>query len=155
MSFAKVANKCDECDSPLKDGKCRGCNKTAELCDCDWDTEEKAKGHHLQKVMELSEQFIIKIAEEQYSKNAPADVKAKDLDWLDEKTRREIKENGKSEEYKPFDRPHNPPGAVKDEKTWNRAKKAVKKYWKGYSEPWAVVFDVYKKMHGKVKKKKK
>jgi hypothetical protein len=42
-----------------------------------------------------------------------------------------------------------------DEKIWNRAKKTVKKYWKKYDEPWKVVVDVYRKMGGKFKKKKK
>lgn len=42
-----------------------------------------------------------------------------------------------------------------DEKTWNHAKKVVKKYFSHYKEPWAVVYDVYKKMHGKEKEKHK
>jgi outer membrane translocation and assembly module TamA len=107
------------------------------------------------KVAVLAEQFVIKIAEHQYAETAPKDVKAEDLDWIDEKTRREIQENGKKEEYKPFDKSHNPPGAIASEKTWDRAKKAVKPYWKKYEEPWATVFHVYKMMGGKVKKSKK
>lgn len=99
----------------------------------------------------MVDEFLVSIAESE----VPQDVKAKDLNWIDEETRREIRENGKKEEYIPFDKSHNPPGAVASEKTWDRAKKAVKKYWKNYEEPWAVVFSVYQKMGGKPKKKKK
>lgn len=45
--------------------------------------------------------------------------------------------------------------AAVDEKTWNHAKKVVKKYFSHYDQPWAVVYDVYKKMHGKEKEKHK
>lgn len=107
------------------------------------------------KVAELADVFAIKLAEEHYENNAPEDVKASDLTWIDDVSRREILENGKNPEYKPFDKAHNPPGLIADEKTWNKAKKAVKKYWKKYSEPWAVVYDVYRKMGGKKKKKSK
>lgn len=110
---------------------------------------------NIDKVAQMVDEFIIKVAESQYDSEAPQDIKAKDLDWVDEETRREIKENGKKEEYIPFDKAHNPPGVIASEKIWNRAKKAVKKYWKGYEEPWAVVYDVYRKMGGKSKKKKK
>jgi hypothetical protein len=106
------------------------------------------------KVAELAEEFVVKIAEHQYANDAPPDVKAKDLDWIDEQTRQEIIENGKSEEYIPFDKSHNPPSMIASEKTWKRAKKAVKPYWKKYKEPWAVVMDVYSKMGGKPKRKK-
>jgi hypothetical protein len=109
----------------------------------------------LQKLAELAEEFAIKIAEAHYAGKEPEDVKAEDLSWIDEQTFQEIKENGTSQEYIPFDKSHNPPGAVASEKTWNRAKKAVKPYWKKYSEPWAVVMDVYQKMGGKSKKRKK
>ena len=108
-----------------------------------------------EKVAELAEEFTVKIAERHYEDNAPEDVTADDISWIDEETRREIKENGKNDEYKPFDKVHNPPGAIASEKTWDRAKKAVKKYWKKYKEPWAVVYDVYRKMGGKPKKKSK
>lgn len=107
------------------------------------------------KVAELADEFLVKIAERHYEDNAPEDCKAKDLSWIDEETRREIKENGKKHEYIPFDKAHNPPGAIANEKIWNKAKKAVKKYWKKYDEPWAVVYDVYRKMGGKPKKKSK
>lgn len=109
----------------------------------------------LEKLAELAQEFAIKIAEEHYGRNEPKDVTTKDLDWIDEQTRQEIIENGTKEEYIPFDKSHNPPGAVASEKTWNRAKKAVKPYWKKYKEPWAVVMDVYQKMGGKSKKHKK
>lgn len=107
-----------------------------------------------EKVAELAEEFMVKIAEHHYEGHEPEDCKASDLKWIDEETRKEIRENGTNEEYKPFDKSHNPPGAIASEKTWDRAKKAVKKYWKKYKEPWAVVFSVYQKMGGKAKKKK-
>ena len=106
---------------------------------------------NVDRIAQMVDEFLVSIAESE----EPQDVKAKDLDWIDEETRKEIRENGKKEEYIPFDKSHNPPGAIASEKTWNRAKKAVKKYWKGYEEPWAVVYDVYRKMGGKPKKKKK
>lgn len=107
------------------------------------------------KVAQLAEEFVVKLAEKHYDDHAPDDVKSKDLTWIDEETRREIQDNGKKPEYKPFDKAHNPPGAISNEKIWDRAKKSVKKYWKNYSEPWAVVYDVYRKMGGKAKKKPK
>jgi hypothetical protein len=109
---------------------------------------------NLEKLAELAREFAIKVAEEHYDKNAPADIKAKDIDWIDEETRREIRDNGKQDEYIPFDKSHNPPSGL-EPKTWKRAKKAVKSYWKKYDEPWAVVYDVYRKMGGKPAKKKK
>lgn len=108
-----------------------------------------------EKVAQLADEFLVKIAEHHYDNNPPPNVKAKDLHWIDEETRQEIRENGKKEEYIPFDKPHNPPGAIASEKTWNRAKKAVKKHWKKYDEPWAVVYHVYRNMGGKPKKKSK
>jgi len=108
-----------------------------------------------EKIAKLAEEFLVKVAEHHYEAHAPPNVKAKDIDWVDEETRREIKENGKNEEYKPFDKAHNPPGAIASEKTWDKAKKAVKKYWKKYDEPWAVVYHVYRNMGGKPKKKSK
>lgn len=107
------------------------------------------------KVCELADRFQVKLAEHKYEKEAPPNVKADDLEGIDEQTRSEIKFNAKSPEYQPFDKTHNPPGAVGSEKTWDRAKKAVKKYWKGYDEPWAVVMHVYQNMGGKSKKRKK
>lgn len=109
----------------------------------------------LEKLAELADQYIIKIAEHHYEENAPPNVKADDLDWIDDQTRAEIKFNGKSHTYQPFDKAHNPPGVVGGEKTWDKAKKAVKKYWKKYDEPWAVVMHVYKNMGGKTKKRSK
>jgi hypothetical protein len=109
----------------------------------------------LEKIAALAEEFVVKIAEYCYEGKAPPDKKSKDITWVDAETRQEIKENGTQEEYKPFDKSHNPPGAIADEKTWKRAKKAVKPYWKNYDEPWATVFHVYREMGGKVKKKSK
>lgn len=103
------------------------------------------------KVAELADQFQVKIAERHYDEHAPQDVKSKDISWVDEETRQEIKANGKNSKYLP----HNPPGAIASEKTWDKAKKAVKKYWKKYDEPWAVVYSVYRRMGGKPKKKKR
>lgn len=108
-----------------------------------------------EKIAELADEFTIKLAEKQYDEQAPEDIKSKDITWIDEETRREIQDNGKKPEYKPFDKSHNPPGAIGSEKIWDRAKKSVKKYWKKYDEPWAVVYDVYRKMGGKPKKKSK
>lgn len=82
---------------------------------------------------------------------APENAKADDLTWLPEKERALIKINGKDAHYWPS----NPPASISSEKIWDKAKKAVKKYWKKYDEPWAVVFDVYRKMGGKTKKGKK
>lgn len=103
------------------------------------------------KVAEIAEEYAIKLAEKHYGANAPDEVSADDLTWLDAGERWLIKQNKDNEKYLP----HNPPGTIASEKTWDRAKKSVKKYWKKYKEPWAVVFDVYRKMGGKLKKKKK
>lgn len=82
-----------------------------------------------EKVAELAEEFAIKIAEYQYENEAPQDVKG-DISWLDE-------------------------NAAIDPKIWRRAKKVVKKYWKKYEDPWAVVYDVYRKMGGPTQSKSK
>lgn len=104
------------------------------------------------KIAELAQYFTVVLAAEE---NTFPNVKAKDLDWIDDQAREEIKSNGKSLEYIPFDKDHNPPGMVASEKIWNKAKKAVKKSWKKYDEPWAVVYHVYQNMGGKPKKRKK
>ena len=103
------------------------------------------------KVAELAEQFIEKIAAHHYEEQAPEDKKAEDIKWITEEERRLIKDNGTDSTFKP----HNPPASVASEKTWDRAKKVTKKYWKNYKEPWAVVYHVYRQMHGKPKKKHK
>jgi hypothetical protein len=103
------------------------------------------------KVAELAEQFAIKLAEHDYQEKAPEDKKAEDIKWITEEERKLIKENGTNPTFKP----HNPPASVASEKTWDRAKKVTKKYWKNYKEPWAVVYHVYKNMGGKKPKKKK
>lgn len=105
------------------------------------------------KVTEIAEQFIVKLAV--YEGKEPENITANELDWLDEQSRAEIKFNGKSEEYQPFDKSHNPPSTILDPKVWSRAKKSVKKYWKKFEEPWAVVYKVYRDMGGKAKKAKK
>lgn len=107
---------------------------------------------NFQKIEELAQEFQVKLA---LKDEAPPNVRAKDIKWIDEETRQEIKDNGKNHEYIPHDKSHNPPGAIASEKTWDKAKKAVKKYWKKYDEPWAVVYHVYENMGGKPKKKKK
>jgi hypothetical protein len=109
----------------------------------------------IDKMCQLADEFMAKIAAHNYEDNPPPNVKASELDWIDEETRKEIKSNGKDPEYKPFDKAHNPPGAIASEKTWDKAKKAVKKHWKKYDEPWAVVYHVYRNMGGKPKKKSK
>lgn len=43
-----------------------------------------------------------------------------------------------------------PPAWVGSEGTWDRAKKSVQKNWGRYSQPWAVVTHVYKKMGGTI-----
>jgi hypothetical protein len=108
-----------------------------------------------EKVMALAEEFTIKLAESEYEDKAPKAAKSEDITWVDEETRREIRENGKAKEYIPFDKSHNPPTSIVDEKIWARAKKAVKKYWKNYEEPWATVYKVYRDMGGRPKGKKK
>lgn len=103
--------------------------------------------------LKLAEKFETKL--EAYAAKekaeAPSDCKTDQLDWLDDRERSLIKINGKDSEYWP----HNPPASIASEKIWDKAKKAVKKYWKKYDEPWAVVFDVYRNMGGKPKKQKK
>lgn len=103
------------------------------------------------KVAEVAENYLIKIVAAQNDAHAPDEVKADDLTWLDAGERWLIQQNGTNDKYLP----RNPPSIVASEKTWDKAKKSVKKYWKKYEEPWAVVYDVYRKMGGKLKKKKK
>jgi hypothetical protein len=99
-----------------------------------------------EKVAALAEEFIIKLAEYQLSDSAPADKKASDFSPEEASFIRSLskKDNNEAQDVNDV-----------DEKVWKRAKKAVKKYWKGYKEPWAVVYDVYRKMGGKPTKKKK
>lgn len=100
------------------------------------------------KVAELAKEFAIKLAEHSYADKAPTDKKASDFSPEEEAFINSIakKDNNQAQDVNDADL---------DEKTWKRAKKAVKKYWKKYDEPWAVVYDVYRKMGGKPKKKKK
>lgn len=94
------------------------------------------------KVAKLAEEFQIKLAEQQ----VPADKKASDFSPHEEAFINSLseKDNNQAQDENEI-----------DEKTWKRAKKAVKKYWKKYDEPWAVVYDVYRKMGGKPAKKSK
>ena len=99
-----------------------------------------------EKVADLAEEFVLKIAEHQYETSAPADKKASDFspserDFINSLSK---KDNNQAMDENDL-----------DEKVWKRAKKTVKKYWKKYDEPWAVVYDVYRKMGGKPQKKKK
>lgn len=124
----------------------------------------------LEKMTELAEKFTIKLAEHQYEEQAPEDVKASDIIGISQeelnfinkmadihylipkkpslKERSQLKGHGPSNLLVDDN-------AVVDEKIWQRAKKVVKKYWNKYDEPWAVVYDVYRKMGGKSKKSKK
>jgi hypothetical protein len=98
------------------------------------------------KVAELAEEFVIKIAENQYATKAPADKKASDFSPEEASFIKSLsnKDSNQAQDVN-----------LIDEKVWKRAKKAVKKYWKKYDEPWAVVYDVYRKMGGKPTKKSK
>lgn len=98
------------------------------------------------KVADLAKEFNIKIAEEAYDSKAPADKKAKDFSPEEQKFINNIakQDNNQAQDV-----------SYLDEKVWKRAKKTVKKYWKKYDEPWAVVYDVYRKMGGKPAKKSK
>lgn len=99
-----------------------------------------------EKVAELAKEFTIKIAEQQYADKAPADKKASDFSPEEASFIKSLskKDNNQVQDVN-----------LIDEKVWKRAKKAVKKYWKKYDEPWAVVYDVYRKMGGKPTKKSK
>jgi hypothetical protein len=99
-----------------------------------------------EKVAALAEEFTIKIAENQYAEKAPADKKASDFSPEEESFINSLSKNDNNQVQDI---------SLLDEKTWKRAKGAVKKYWKKYDEPWAVVYDVYRKMGGKPQKKKK
>lgn len=92
----------------------------------------------LAKVAELAEAFQIKLAEQQYATKAPADKKASDFSPEEASFINSISKKDNNQAQDEND--------DIDEKTWKRAKKAVKKYWKKYDEPWAVVYDVYRKM---------
>jgi hypothetical protein len=99
-----------------------------------------------EKIAELAKEFTIKLAEKSYDEKAPADKKASDFSPEEQAFIKSLskKDNNPAQDSNDL-----------DEKVWKRAKKTVKKYWKKYDEPWAVVYDVYRKMGGKPKKKKK
>jgi hypothetical protein len=98
-----------------------------------------------EKLNHLVDEFIVKIAEMQMT-----DLRATDLHWLEPKDQKELSDWGHD-----YPAVGNPSAWIADEDIWNKAKKAVRKSWKKYKEPYAVIADVYKKMGGKVKKKKK
>jgi hypothetical protein len=102
------------------------------------------------KVSELAEEFAIKVAEHHYSEREPKSIRAKDLTFLDKEERDYVARMGKN-----WDSPLNPPPWVADKKTWERAKKAVKPYWKKQEEPFGTTAFIYRQMGGKIKKKKK
>jgi hypothetical protein len=108
------------------------------------------------KLAELAEEFAIKLIEHQYENDAPEDIKSSDLDALaaQDVGALSLKERSQLKGHGPSNLLVDDNAAV-DEKIWNRAKKVVKKYWNKYDEPWAVVYDVYRKMGGKAKKKPK
>lgn len=99
-----------------------------------------------EKIAELAKEFAIKLAEKQYDESAPAAKKASDFSPEEQSFIKSLskKDNNQAQDANDL-----------DEKVWKRAKKTVKKYWKKYDEPWAVVYDVYRKMGGSIKKKKK
>ena len=98
-----------------------------------------------EKVAELAEEFTIKIAENQFAEKAPTDKKASDFSPEEQSFIKSLsKDNNQAQDVNDI-----------DEKVWKRAKKVVKPYWNKYEEPWAVVYDVYRKMGGKSKKKSK
>lgn len=93
----------------------------------------------------LVDQYLVKVAE--YTMK---DIRAKELNWLEPEDQKELSNWGHDYPAK-----GNPSSWIADEEIWNKAKKAVRKRWKKYKEPYAVVAAVYKDMGGKVKKKKK
>lgn len=98
------------------------------------------------KVAELAEKFQIKLAENKYENEAPPAKKASDFSPEEASFIRSVAKQDNNAAMDENDI---------DEKVWKKAKKAVKKYWKKYDEPWAVVYHVYKNMGGKKAKKKK
>lgn len=102
-------------------------------------------------LLKLAEYLEVKWATEV----APKAVTSGQLTQLTPEERAEVKAQGKNEEYKPFDKAHNPPSWAKNKAIWDRAKKAVKPYRKNYKEPWSVISHVYFQMGGEKKHKSK
>lgn len=100
----------------------------------------------LEKLAALADEFVIKLAEYHYDDSAPADKKASDFGPEEASFIKSVSKKDNN--------PAQDEGNAIDEKTWKRAKKTVKKYWNKYDEPWAVVYDVYRKMGGGKPKKK-
>lgn len=96
------------------------------------------------ELLKLATIFAIKVA---LSSNITAD----DLE-LNNEDREYIRGMGKS-----YDEPNhpNPPSFIASEKTWKREKKILKKRWKKYDQPYAVLTDLYEKLGGKFKSKKR
>jgi hypothetical protein len=82
--------------------------------------------------------------------DAPKNVKAKDITWISEEDRKQLKNWGTQKEVV-----GNPPSWVENKAIWTRAKKEVKKHWKKYEEPYGVIAHVYRSMGGKTKKPSK
>jgi hypothetical protein len=89
--------------------------------------------------------FSIKVAMHQ-------DISADDLDFLDDHQKGYIRMLGKD-----VNSPYNPPPFVpkQDKAKWQRAKKIVKKHWKRYKDPYAIVTFLYHdQFGGRIKKRK-
>lgn len=110
-----------------------------------------------ERMLKLAEMFEVKLAiyaAEEAKKLPFKNVTSEQLTQLTTEERAEVRAQGQNEEYRPFNKPHNPPSWVANEAIWNKAKKAVKPYKKNYKEPWSVISHVYFNMHGQKKKKK-
>lgn len=106
-----------------------------------------------ERLLKLAKKFEVKLAAFT-AENIPKDVSSDELTQLTSEEREEVKAQGQNEDYKPFDKEHNPPSWVASEKIWDKAKKAIRPYKKNYKEPWAVISHIYFNMRGKKKKKK-
>jgi len=101
-------------------------------------------------LMKLAERFEAKLVAEAAKALPPEDRKVSDLTWLDERARDYIGKMGKD-----VDSLMNPPPFILDKDIWKKAKKAVKKHWSKYQEPYSVITHIYESMGGKIKKKHK
>jgi len=99
-----------------------------------------------EKIFKLAEKFLIKVSEYHYSQHEPQSVKADELTWLNEEDRAYLAKMSKD-----WDNPLNPPPAVLDKHIWEKAKKAVKPYWKKQEEPYGTTMFVYRQMGGRLK----
>ncbi len=143
-----ISNKCEEQKQshPDTDDFQQGLGKMTNFNDSDMDISNTDALHALSPVKASPLISILAGFD-----SPPKDVKSKDLDWLDEEDRKQLKDWGTKEEVE-----GNPPKWAAEPSRWKRAKKTVKKYWKNYKEPYAVVAWLYhKQMGGKLKKHKK